>query len=48
MKINNLIFILFILLLNFSCSKEVTKVSVIKEKNLNAQVLEAYEEGLKH
>ncbi len=47
MKINNLIFILLILLLNFSCSKEATKVSVIKEKNLNSQVLEAYEEGLK-
>ncbi len=35
-----------ILFLNLSCSKDVSKVSVIKEKDLNLQVLEAYEEGL--
>ena len=46
MKINNLFFILIILFFNLSCSKDVSKVSVIKEKDLNFQVLEAYEEGL--
>jgi len=46
MKINNLFLILIILFFNLSCSKDVSKVSVIKEKDLNFQVLEAYEEGL--
>ena len=46
MKINNLFLIFIILFLNLSCSKDVSKVSVIKEKDLNLQVLEAYEEGL--
>jgi outer membrane protein assembly factor BamD len=46
MKINNLILIFITIFLNLSCSKDVSKVSVIKEKDLNLQVLEAYEEGL--
>ena len=41
------IFSLFIILTLFiSCSKEITKKSVINEKGLNEQVLEAYEEGM--
>jgi len=41
------IFSLFIILALFiSCSKETTKKSVINEKGLNEQVLEAYEEGM--
>ncbi len=42
-----IILILFYLLLFVSCSKEIKKVSVIKEKSLELQVLEAYEEGMK-
>ena len=30
-----------------SCSKDVSKISVINEKSLNSQVLEAYKEGMK-
>ena len=41
------IFSLFIILTLFiSCSKETIKKSVINEKGLNEQVLEAYEEGM--
>ena len=41
------IFSLFIILILFiSCSKETIKKSVINEKGLNEQVLEAYEEGM--
>tara|TARA_Y100001958_G_scaffold145903_1_gene125123 strand:+ start:438 stop:1274 length:837 start_codon:yes stop_codon:yes gene_type:complete len=42
-----IILILFYLLFFVSCSKEIKKVSVIKEKSLELQVLEAYEEGMK-
>jgi|TARA_Y100000389_G_scaffold35392_1_gene30066 outer membrane protein assembly factor BamD len=35
-----------LVLFSFSCSKEKVKQSVINEKNLDAQVLEAYEEGV--
>ena len=38
----NLIFIIFLF---FSCSKEIEKKSIIKEKSLDLQVLEAYTEG---
>jgi len=41
-----IILILFYLLFFISCSKENKKVSVIKEKSLELQVLEAYEEGM--
>ena len=41
------IFIFLILALNISCSKETKKLSIIKEKNLDTQVLEAYKEGMK-
>ena len=45
-KIYNIIFIL-IIILNVSCSKDKKKISAINEKNLDTQVLEAYEEGMK-
>ena len=38
-------FFLLIIFLN-SCSKDISKKSVIKEKGLELQVLEAYEEGV--
>ena len=41
-------FFLFLLLsFNISCSKDTVKKSVINEKSLDLQVLEAYEEGVK-
>ena len=43
--INSFILIL-LLVISTSCSKEKLKVSVIKEKSLDGQVLEAYTEGL--
>ena len=41
-----LIFLLIILPF-FSCSKEVVRDSSIKEKSLDLQVIEAYQEGMK-
>ena len=41
------IFFGFLIILNTSCSKDVDKESLIQEKNLELQVIEAYEEGLK-
>lgn len=46
LKLRNLIFIFFVLFFT-SCSKNELKKSSINEKNLDLQVLEAYEEGLK-
>ena len=40
-------FLLLLLSLNISCSKDVVRKSVINEKSLDLQVLEAYEEGMK-
>ena len=46
MKINKIISLIVIIILFFSCTKkEQVKESIIKEKNLNSQVLEAYKEG---
>ena len=45
MKINNIFSIIVIILLCVSCSKKQIKKSVIKEKNLDLQVYEAYNEG---
>ena len=45
-KIYNIVFIL-IFILNVSCSKDIQRKSIIIEKNLDTQVLEAYKEGLK-
>ena len=42
-----LFFLLLLLSLNISCSKDVVKKSVISKKSLDLQVLEAYEEGMK-
>ena len=47
MKVSNFIKLILICLLCFSCSKNEVKKSIIKEKNLEAQVLEAYQEGMK-
>ncbi|MDA7577316.1 outer membrane protein assembly factor BamD [Candidatus Pelagibacter sp.] len=47
MKINIFFSLLLILFFCISCSKEVKKKSVINEKSLDLQVLEAYEEGKK-
>ncbi len=47
MKLNKIIFLLLILLLSFSCTKKVVEKDIIKEKNLNLQVLEAYDDGMK-
>ena len=47
MKIYNLISLLLIIFLCISCSKENLKKSVINEKSLDLQVLEAYNEGKK-
>tara|TARA_Y100000591_G_scaffold322859_1_gene339824 strand:+ start:569 stop:1423 length:855 start_codon:yes stop_codon:yes gene_type:complete len=46
MKINNFIKLILITLILFSCSKKEVKKSLIKEKSLEAQVLEAYQEGM--
>ena len=45
MKVNNFIKLILIIVLCFSCSKKEIKKSIIKEKSLDAQVLEAYQEG---
>ena len=48
MKINKfLLFFVFILILA-SCSKDETRKSVIKEKSLDLQVLEVYQEGMNY
>ena len=40
-------FLLLLLFLNISCSKDAVRKSAINEKSLDLQVLEAYEEGMK-
>jgi len=45
MKVKNFFSLFLILFLCISCSKDVEKKSVINEKSLDLQVLEAYEEG---
>ena len=40
-------FVLLIFVFFSSCSKEVTEKSIIKEKDMELQMIEAYEEGLK-
>ena len=46
MKINSLLFLFIIMSFLVSCSKQDIKQSMIKEKSLDMQVLEAYEEGM--
>ncbi len=43
-KFNLIYFIIFILL--FSCSKKIDKKTVIKEKNLETQMIEVYKQGI--
>ena len=46
MKINNFISIFLMIILCVSCAKEPIKKSVINQKGLELQVLEAYEQGM--
>ena len=48
MKFNNFFLFFVILLITISCSKDETRKSVIKEKSLDLQVLEAYQEGMNY
>tara|TARA_Y100000389_G_scaffold107849_1_gene104894 strand:- start:184 stop:1029 length:846 start_codon:yes stop_codon:yes gene_type:complete len=43
----NFILILLLSILCFSCSKEVAEETIIQEKNMELQMIEAYKEGLK-
>ena len=45
MKFNKILLLFFFTLILTSCSKDEVKRSVLKEKNLNLQVLDAYQEG---
>ena len=45
MKKNNIISVIVVFLLCFSCAKKEIKESIIKEKSINLQVFEAYKEG---
>ena len=45
MKLINFLFFLLLILNLASCSKKEEKVSLIKEKNLEMQMIEAYNEG---
>ena len=45
--IKNLISLIILIIFNFSCSKEVVKDIEIKEKSIELQVIETYNEGLK-
>ena len=48
MKINKFLLSFFFILILVSCSKEEVRKSVIKEKILDLQVLETYEEGMNY
>jgi outer membrane protein assembly factor BamD len=43
----NFLLLIFLVFFNLSCSKEIKKESLIKEKNIELQVLEAYSEGMR-
>ncbi len=47
MKFRNFILYIFIIIVFISCSEKKEKVSLIKEDNLEMQMIEAYNEGLK-
>ena len=47
MKKNNLIILIFFIFILASCSGDKKKISVIKEKELNLQMIEAYNLGMK-
>ena len=46
MQINKFLLLLFFILIFASCSKDEARKSVIKEKSLELQVLESYQEGI--
>jgi len=46
MKILKFILFIFLLTSFFSCSKDVKEQSILKEKSLDLQMIEAYNEGL--
>ena len=46
MKILNSFIYLILIILMVSCSKD-EKISVVKEKNIETQLIEAFEEGYK-
>ena len=46
MKINNFVCLFLVIFLCISCSKKTLQKSVINEKSLDLQVLEAYKEGV--
>ena len=46
MQINKFLLLLFFILLFASCSKDEARKSIIKEKSLELQVLESYQEGI--
>lgn len=43
----NIILFIFLILFNLSCSKKIEKKSIIAEKSMDMQILEAWNEGLK-
>merc|ERR1711880_17418 len=45
MRFSNYLLLFLISITILSCSKDISKETIIKEKNLNLQVLEAYKEG---
>ncbi len=47
MKFYNFLLLFVIILVSISCSKKTEKISLIKEDNLEMQMIEAYNEGLK-
>ena len=47
MKFNNFLLYFFLILVLISCTEKQEKISVIKENNLEMQMIEAYNEGLK-
>ena len=46
MQINKFLLLLFSILILASCSKDEARKSIIKEKSLELQVLESYQEGI--
>tara|TARA_B110000008_G_scaffold277442_1_gene318726 strand:- start:1124 stop:1972 length:849 start_codon:yes stop_codon:yes gene_type:complete len=47
MNINKAIFLFIVLIISVSCSKDKVKNSIIEEKSLDLQLLEAYDKGVK-
>ena len=47
MKLSLRYFLLVLIILVSSCSKEQKKISIVKEKSLEAQMIESYNEGIK-